>query len=297
MFNGCVIILNCFDSEENGLEKWEKYLREIIQLPVQDEYLKRGSEIKHLLSDLSKYHVNLELQFKNVQNNESHSINELIGAVQRYIYGNFLDAITHSCYSVEIGLLLRLDETLNNEAKISQREPTLGRIMHLSYEALILDKNDNRLKKAASRLLELRNIHNHPINFLSGLMLSYKELNKLLNASKLDLATIEDGLKILSEQLPEGNAKLILKKYKPEDIAQSMNKIESLSSFEWCANKRYFRSLKREIDKSVKDIRTKLTTGKDLDNLMNYFQDYILRKEALESLKNANVILKYINVL
>jgi hypothetical protein len=279
------------------MEKWESYLREIIQMPIQEVYLKRGSEIKQLLSNLSKYHIDLELQFKNVQKNEDHSINELIGAVQRYIYGNFLDAIIRSCYSVEIGLLAKLDRILSDEDKARQREPTLGRIINLSYDALILDKNNRHLKKAVARILELRNIHNHPINFLSGLILSYKAYNELLSAPKLDSATIETGLKMLSERLPEGEAKLMLKKYKPEDIAKGIKTIDSLSTFEWCANKKYFKSLKREVDKPVQEIKTRLITGKGIDAITNYFLEYVLRREALESLENARLILRSVSIL
>lgn len=100
------------------MKKWESYLREIIKSPIQDLHLERGAEIKQLLLNLSKYQVDLDLQFRNVQNNESHPINELIGAVQRYIYGNFLDTIIHSCWSVEIGLLVKLDKTLSDKKKL-----------------------------------------------------------------------------------------------------------------------------------------------------------------------------------
>ncbi len=279
------------------MEKWESYLREIIRMPIQDIYLERGSKIKQLLSNLSKYRFDLELQFKNVQKNEDFSISELIGAAQRYIYGNFPDAIIHSCYSVEIGLLAKLDRILNNEEKARQREPTLGRIIHLSYDALILDKKNRRLKKAVERILEIRNIHNHPANLLSGLILSFKAYNELLSATNLDPVTIEAGLKILSEVLEEREAKLLLKMYKPEDIAKAIKTIDSMSTFEWCANKNYIKSLKREVDKSVQDIKTKLLAGKDVDDLRNDFQEYILRKEALESLENARFVLRNVDIL
>lgn len=160
-----------------------------------------------------------------------------------------------------------------------------------------MDKTDKRLKKATDRILEIRNIHSHPINFLSGLILSYKAYSNFLNATKFDLAFIEIGLRKLSESLPEGKEKLMLKKYKSEDIVKGIKAMESLSTFEWCANKKYFRSLKREVDKPVKDITTTLITGKDIGKLTNYFQEYILRKEALQCLEDANLILKNINIL
>lgn len=273
----------------------------MIQSPVSEIHLKRGREIEGILEDLSKYPYDPINKFRNIQKNEDLPREEFRGAVQRYIYGQFVDSIIYSCFSVEFALLVQLDGILSEEEKKRVPKPfTLGRI--IDWASLPGEKNPygkglirDGTKNAAKRILELRNTHIHSSNFISGVILSYKSIIELAKRAGVSPDTIESGFELL-KLLPK-DAQLLLTQYKPSDVIEAFKNIPSLSSFEWCSNKRLLRSTKEEIEAIVENTAASILQG-NLEKLSMFLQEnYLLKRRALRALKDAFLILRDIGVL
>lgn len=283
------------------MESWKSFLQTLIQSPIAEIHLKRGRKIKQTLEDLSKYPYDPVNKFRNFQKNEDLPREELRGAVQRYIYGHFVDSILYSCFSVEFALLVELDKRLSEKEKKSVPKPfTLGRI--IDWASPRNKKNPNgkgiirdKTKSAAKKILDLRNTHIHGSNFISGVILSYKSVVELAKKAGVSPDTIEKGFELL-KILPK-DTQLLLTRYNPSDVIEAFKNIQSLSSFEWCSNKRLLRSTKREVEAIVENTTSSILQG-NLEKLSTYFQeDYLLKERALRALKNASLILRDIGVL
>lgn len=276
------------------MEDWETFLRKLIHPPIAEIHLERGREIREILESLSKYPFDRIKKFKNIRENEDLARDEMRGAAQRYIYGHFVDSIIWSCFSVEFGLLVRLDELLPDIEKKRVPKPfTLGKIINWAYAFSILD---DASKKAAKEILKLRNVHIHGSNFISALILSYKGNLEFLEGVGVSVEIIEQGLGLFSEIFPEEAMRPFLRHYEPSDIAEALKAIQSLSSFEWCADKRRIGSVKRELDKMITNIVSNLLQG-DSEKLRELQEDYFLKVRALRSLRYAHIVLKKIEIL
>ena len=279
----------------------ESFLQNLIQPTVSEIHRKRGREIEGILERLSKYPYDPINKFRNIQKNEDLPREEFRGAVQRYIYGQFVDSILYSCFSVEFALLVKLDEILSEKEKKRVRKPfTFGKI--IDWASLPSKKNPNgkglirdKTKNAAKRILELRNMHIHSSNFISGVILSYKSIIELAKRAGVSPDTIENGFGLL-ELLPK-DVQPLLARYKASDVIEAFKNIPSLSSFEWCSNKRLLRTTKGEIEAIVENTAKSILQG-DLEKLSEFFQEsYLLKRRALRALKDAFLILGDIGVL
>jgi hypothetical protein len=283
------------------LESWKSFLQVLIQPPITEIHLERGREIKEMLEDLSKYPYDPVNKFRNLRNNEDLPREELRGAVQRYIYGNFLDSILYSCFSIEFALLVKLDKALSEKEKKSVPKPfTLGRIINWSSPPSKKNPNGKSIIKgktisAAKRILKLRNMHIHSSNFISGVILCYKSIIEGAQKTGVSPDTIEKGFelfKILPEEVQQ-----ILTRYKPSDVIDAFRNIQSISNFEWCSDSKLLRSTKREVKAIVENTASSILQG-NFEKLTTYFQeDYLLKKRALTALKNASLILRDIGIL
>jgi len=277
------------------MEQWESFLKTIIELPIKEEYLDRGRDIKQILANLSKYPYDILFQFRNINDVNDFARSELLGSAQRYIYGDFLDSIFCSCCSVEIGLLIKLDSKLTKIQKEKvTKPPEFGTIIDWSYEYSILDKTKPDIVSAVEDIHEARNIHAHPINFVSGLIISYKHYIDQFDDSALrNLKPQFDAILMLAES-----------KYKPsrtfqfEDVIKAIKVIKSLPTFEWCSNKEYIEPLEEEVNKAIKDVsRVIMFTAIGTDIFSTGFQMILLKKRAINAIKNAHMILCHIGIL
>jgi hypothetical protein len=283
------------------LEKWESFLQILIQPQVLEIHKERAREIKEVLEKLSEYPYDPVRKFRNIQTNDDFPRDELRGAVQRYIYGNFVDSILYSCFATEFALLVKLDEKLSELEKRSVPKPfMLAKIIDWAspssrknpYGKGILDKET---KRVAKRILELRNMHIHASNFISGAILSYKSNIGLAKQAGLTPDMIEKSLEFV-KILPK-DVQALLVPYSPADVKKAFETIPALSSFEWCSNKRLLRSTKREIDSLVGNFLSAVLEG-DSERLGKYLQeDYLLKQRALRALKDSCLILENIGIL
>jgi len=275
------------------MEKWEEYLRQLLPLPINELHLDRGKRIRNLLDNLSNYPYDSKKKFKNIRENADFAREELRGAVQRFLIGNFLDSIIFSCFSVEFGLLVKLDLVLTDEEKRNVKKPfTFGKIIKKSCDYLSLDSS---VEKAAYELLDIRNAHIHGSNFIGALIQSYKGFNKLFEKSGLiDINVITQGLEEITKLLPQDIRISILEKYEPIDFIEAYNAIQSISSFEWAANKRILYAMKKEVDNIITDIPLNIMQE---DFLAKFNPDYFLEKRAKRALNVAEKILKGIDII
>jgi len=263
-------------------------------MPVTESHLERGREIKGILEDLSRYSFDPICRIKNIKEDRDLARDEIRGAVQRYIYGNYLDSIFFSCFSVEFGLLIRLNEFLTEDEKKHVPRPfTLGKMIMWANARSILDQ---RYTKIARRINKIRNAHIHGSNFVSALMLSYKGSLQFYEKIGLGLKEVEKGLDLLSKNLPESLMRSLLRGCEPSDIVEGFKSIQSLSSFDWCADIKVIKSTKKESDKLILDVISSFLRG-DFRRLEMFQQDYLLRKRALRAIEYAYTILKRINVV
>jgi len=158
------------------LDDWESLLRKLIETPVTESHLERGREIKEVLEHLSRYPFDPICRIKNIKENKDLARDEIRGSVQRYIYGNYLDSIFFSCFSVEFGLLIRLNEILSEDEKKRAPKPfTLAKIISWANTHSILDQKHTKI---ARRILQIRNAHIHGPNFVSALIGTEEVMNR-----------------------------------------------------------------------------------------------------------------------
>jgi len=276
------------------MEVWEKYLRKLIQLPVTEIYLARGREIESLLEALSKYPFDAVKKIKNIRENADLARDEIRGAAQRYIYGNFVDSIICSCFSVEFGLIVKLDEVLSDvEKRVVPKPFTLGRIITWASAFSILD---DKSKTAAKEIQRLRNTHIHGSNFIAALIHSYQSHFESMKIAGVDIETIEQDLDLLQAFIPDKALAPLLGGYEPSEIVEAFKTIQSLSTFEWCADERAIKQVKKEVGKIISDVKSSFLR-RDVEKLQMYFQDYLLKERSLKAIRNAQMVLESIDLL
>lgn len=278
------------------------FLKTLIQLPITEIYRERATEIEELLEELSKYPFDPIKKFRNIRENEDLARDEIRGAAQRYIYGNFVDSILYSCFSVEFALIIKLDQILSEAEKKSVPKPfMLGKIINWASQSSIRNpcgKNilDNETRKAVKDIQDLRNTHIHASNFIAALLLSYRSTLELFNENRVDLEFVEEGFELVSKILPKDTIEHLLTSYEPSEIVESFNTIKSLSTFEWCANERLLKLVKRDSDEMINNVASSLVRG-DFKNIQDYInQKSLLNKRALKALNLAHFILRRIGI-
>jgi hypothetical protein len=279
------------------LEKWLIFYNNIVSpnLSKDKSNLARASEIKDLLETLSDYPFEREHKFRNLKKNEDLPRQEIVGAVQRFIYGTFEDSIIHSCFSVEIGLIVKLDAILSDEEKQQVPKPfTLAKIINYSSkfprkQPLLVDTS----LTAARAILGLRNSQIHGCNFITGIMLGYREAAKYFG--HFNSKELKQGLEILNVIFPELIG--ISGKYKISDFIAAQELIKNMSTYEWCSNKTEIEKLKKELRVIFDQVQTDMVKGNIGQNLEYFQPDYFLKKRALSGLRSAFSVLKSLKII
>lgn len=284
----------------NGLplfmEKWEIMLNKLIEQPVKEEQLERAIEISSILEKLNNYPYFKNKTYLNIRNGYDFSRDEMRGACLRYIYGQFQDSILYACFSVEMGLIGRLDEILNNNEKSAimknKRPLTLNNLIDEAFNKKILSSNS---KQNIYELLEIRNIHIHAVNLISPLIISYQKITKNIDQSIFDKDIFEEKIKLLDDFLPGFNSE-ILKKYDIDDILLAYKSVNNLPTFRWAANQKYLKLIEDEVENIMANMTTALLSGNS-EMINDLFNSYILRKRSLNALNIAEKILCEIKIL
>lgn len=283
------------------LAEWESFFEQLIK-PV--DFLKeeklaqfrkmarqRAEEISDILVGLSKHKIEetyfefgdkvYRPRFKNIKSNEDLAREEFRGAVLRYLLDMNEDALIHTCFALEAGLLVKDDEKLRSGElrKNDIRRPfTLGKNVKLwspkseknkygkgfVWNEAILDKLE--------RVELTRNCHIHGFNFIaSSVMLLKSELIRYKSALKLleslalgmEKATDEEILELIEMArgiLPSDIMKHVEPLLQPKalrmivsDVIAATETIENLSDFRWCAEKEPLELAKKRLQKYGRD--------------------------------------------
>jgi hypothetical protein len=192
----------------------------------------RGQDVLAEIFALKKYDYGVMRETRDI------SRFELIAGIQRYLIGFFDDSIYHSTLSVEMGLLIRLDEELseNEKEQIHQRinsqdgppfSFTFGAIFDEAKRKNRKIMTDEKMQKKIAKIIETRNTHIHASNFTAATIQSSKEVLPL---------QIEKGLTDI-ELIEKTPVKMLMNKSlskMKKFLVDTNSTIESLPSFEWC---------------------------------------------------------------
>jgi hypothetical protein len=217
----------------------DEYLKEFVSSleflnkNAQKQVFKRGLEVIEELNTLKKYKAG-------IHGTRDIARQEFRAAICRYLIGFYEDSIYHSTLSVEMGLLIRLDEELRDEEKAAIHDSinskdskpplsfTFGAVFNEAkkrYDNIIKDVQTEQ--KIAS-LIQTRNIHIHASNLTSASILSMKETG---------IHQINRSLQQLEELEKNSIARLTLKKWLQqarELLTENRVVIANLPSFAWC---------------------------------------------------------------
>lgn len=226
----------------------------------------------------------------------------LSAATQRYVVEAFDDCILHSAFSVELALLMKLDEKLDVTEKETIRKSkglTFGRTIRLAEDKQILEKE--YIGKVWI-LFNLRNMFAHPANWVSFIKRQSPE-----TIAKM-LPTIVPEVSVLSKRI-EGIAQQEIQSLRrglSEMQRYVSSKIGKFPELEWAAHqgtlsfqeedaKSYFAPLIRDLlqpENFRLFTRQKDAVVKHLQEQYPYFQEI-----AYKALDIAFDVLKHLNFL
>jgi len=265
----------------------------------------RGKEIKEILEGLSQYEIG-------ITEDRDIAREEFRGAVQRYLCGFYEDSIYHSCFSVEMGLLIKLNEFLTADEKeilherINQRRNpmsfTFGTIKSKCEANHILSGSANEL---ANGILGRRNSHIHAHNFVSAaICIRRKSQEDYFRLGEMIRSIEEQGslqrrfiIKILNQLLT------------PEHI-QRFETLGNLSDFKWCSKDRIRESVEEDVEAYVRNTSpiiqefledsSKLRLRKAISSIKKLYEysrpDAYMKKRAYGILKDSYNVLKSIQI-
>lgn len=294
---------------------WKIFLKELLA-PVRfiswrgrrAAFLK-GKEITDILEGLSRFPIG-------VHQDRDLPREEFRGAVQRYVLGIYEDSMYHSSFSIEMGLIVRLNEKLEHKEKIviheainRRRNPqsfTFGRIKNLSEERRLGILKKNTIK-AVDEILEIRNSHIHAQNFISATIIqSHRHL-------KRD-SRFEQQIEMALKREPAWKRfviRFLLRRFLKLQYLQRKKTIESMSDFRWCARDNILNSVIDDIENYFEEAASAL---QELLSVMGKFDviklrdaiskfygcihpDSYMKKRALKVLRTTYTILQDIEIL
>jgi len=247
----------------------------------------RAEEISDILVGLSKHKMEetyfefgklvYRPRFKNIKTNEDIAREEFRGAVQRFLLGMDEDALIHACIALEVGLLVKDEEKLENGElkKKDIRHPfTLGKNVNLWLPKSKRNKygkgfiKDETIIKQLKRAKLTRDCHIHGFNFIASLVLwlksgltQYKFGAGLLESIKAILEKTGDEelleeIKKIGDFLPPELMDQIGPFLDPKairmilsDVTTGVKAIENLSDFRWCAEEEALKLVEERLEK------------------------------------------------
>lgn len=230
----------------------------------------------------------------------------LFAATQRYVLGTYDDCVLHSAFSVEMALLLKLDQELEAKEKEEIKKQSaragalsFGKVIRMAEKRHILSKNN---MDKVWVLYNLRNMFAHPGNWVTFVKRQSPEVaSKMVQNAISDLPAMMEGIKAIAKQkvvfLESAGKKL--QKY----ADRRLGKIPNL---EWAAHQGTL-SFQQERTKSyyvriTKDFLTRKTL-EDFIKHLNNFPEYVQKRYpypqeiAFEALEIAFEILKHLDIL
>jgi hypothetical protein len=275
------------------------------------EAYKRGLDVLPEVMSLKKY-----ASGPPIRKTRDIALQEFLIGVQRYLIGFYDDSIYHITLSVEMSLLIRLDEELPPEKKSeihkkinSKNETpfsfTFGSIFNVCKGKDFHILTNKKIEERIEKIIETRNTHIHASNLTSASILSLKEVS---------IPEIDKGLKELElvEKTPMAN--IMMRNWLPHAkklLLESRSTIDSLPCFEWCTRDKqrtqtqnnvnhFFNEQFASIDKirNKQQLSEKLRIGLHSGEIIRSFsKDSYSKRKALETMQDAFEVLKEIGFL
>jgi hypothetical protein len=256
---------------------------------AQKEAFIRGLDILPEILALKKYGD------KNPVDQETRDISRqqfLIG-ILRYLIGFYEDSIYYTTLSVELGLLVRLDEELSNaqkeeiHAKINSKEHplsfTFGYIFGMCKKSELGIIKETEICKKIDDIISTRNTHIHASNINSASILSVKESV---------VPEIEKSLKELEIIKNNPLSNLLTKKWLSTArglINRSNKSIVDINTLEWCTRDRERIRAKKKVDEYLNQIFGKIDDFRNTpDTLTQKLNLGLHSGELIKSLSQEN---------
>jgi hypothetical protein len=214
---------------------------------AQEEAYKRGLEVLPEVLALKEFASRKPA----IQETRDISRQQFLTGVQRYLIGFYEDSIHYTTMSVEMGLLIRLNEELSMaqkeeiHARINAKEKplsfTFGRIFGMCKKRKLGIIRDVKISEKVDDIIATRNTYIHASNLNSASLLSMKESG----IPEIDKALIEVET---IENVPQ--AKLFIKwlTRAKELLDKSGTAIMNVDSMEWCTRDRERIRTKNKVD-------------------------------------------------
>lgn len=217
------------------------------------EAFKRSRDLDKIFAKLCLYRVG-------IHEVEDLPRQEFRCAVQRYVIGLYEDAIYHACFSVEMALLIKLDEKLSENEKSAIHEAinktegkpvsfTFGTMFNRAKAKEVGIISGVELSKKFVTLIEKRNTYIHVNNFLSGLIITLK---------KKEIVEIESILKDIAELENIPIVGGVIQRFYPgiprlkSYLKEQLTLIMSLPDFSWCSKDKHRLNTERQVEEYMK---------------------------------------------
>jgi len=277
--------------------------KKFLSKPAKKKALKRGEDIPQILDKLSEYEYELR------EDGDLPRI-EYRGAVERYLVGFYEDSIRNSLISVEIGLIIKLNEILPENKKQEiyrdinrEKEPisfTFGSIVNLASNRKYRILKGKKIKNTIESLIKQRNIHFHTSTFLSGLIYQQKIVI---------IPLLEDYLNNLNMISRNKYMNIIPAVKKMNDMfIEKKGVLENLSDYSWCTPKNnveivkeevnsHMNKLKKQSEMTIEEVKKNFIKILTLRQKMkDIIEDKYMKNHALKILLDSFEVLTHINI-
>jgi len=269
---------------------------------IRRQRAKRRDKIKDILNSLPP-----KSKIEEIHECYDLSRRHLYVAAGHFIDGKFEDSIFHSSLSVEIALLFKLDEKLNEKEKLKIQERKrglhFGEMIDLGEKKRILSRE---LAEKCRELNQLRHMYAHPANSVAFVKDYYRRMY-----SFGEEFPIHKGIEEFARQLPEELIKKIKSKCFKERLDKMRERIkilERIPSVDWAARPSTLAFHRERLSKFSYEMISKLLTPSffrkltdrrfSLEKLIRYIQSVFsyTEKEAQNALYNAYDVLKGLEI-
>jgi len=266
---------------------------------------KRRERVKHIFRALPPLQI-----LRSLHEAEDLSRISLYGALERYVQGTNEDCIFHSAFSVEMALLLRLDNQLTKDEKESIRKEAIqnktglmfGKIISMAKKRYILKSAD---VKKARKLNLIRNMYVHPANWVAFIKQQHK-ISLDLEKEMPEMYAMAEKL-FASIKLPF-ETEIALESLRPaqENVFDYVKPLERIPDLEWCASQDTLGFQNKRVKDYYKEILEDVLSPKGLKDLIEHAPNIVTyaqtkypygERDAYEALMYAYEILRTLRVI
>jgi len=270
---------------------------------IRRQRTKRRKEIKNILNSLPS-----KSRIKEIHERYDLSRQQLYAAAVHYIDGRFDDSVLHSSLSVEIALLFKLDEKMDEKERLKIQEKRrglhFGEMIDLGEKKKILSKE---LAKKCRELNQLRHMYAHPANIVAFVKDYYRKMYSL-GENLLPRKMVEEFAQKMPKELIE---KLTSEHFKGV-LNEMMNRIKVLDKIpdvDWAARQSTLVFHRKRLSNFSREMTGKFLTSSffkklvdrrlSLEKLIRHIQSSFPygKNEALDALNNAYDVLKGLEIL